>query len=159
MQRRPPPPHRSSTSTPACSRRPTCSPPAPPSGSWSRSASTSATAPTFTPSRTRHTNDEKERPYDTELTTFGARVAHATPPGRYVVGRLCAGDDAERFLGDGRPMARPRHPSTVRRDRVAAGNTIPYSPIPGRTHGLRNPTRRPPAARRRRQDLGPGGRF
>src|SRR6266508_2074998 len=44
-----PPPHRSSTSTPACSQRPTCSPPAPPSGSWSRSASTSATAPTCTP--------------------------------------------------------------------------------------------------------------
>ena len=45
---RPSPQRRSSPSTPACWQRPTCSPPAPPSGSWSRSASTSATAPRCT---------------------------------------------------------------------------------------------------------------
>jgi len=36
-------------STPVCWRRPTCSPRAPPSGSWSRSAWTSATPPMSTP--------------------------------------------------------------------------------------------------------------
>ena len=40
---------RSSTSTPACWPPPTCSLPAPPFWSWSRSASTSATAPSSTP--------------------------------------------------------------------------------------------------------------
>src|SRR5215216_1217918 len=109
-----------------------CSPRAPPSGSWSRSASTSATPPTFTPSRTRHTTTTKERPYDTELTTFGVRVAHATPA-RQVRrgGRLCAGDDAGRFLGDGRPMAGQHRRRTVRPDRVPAGTAIPYSPHQG----------------------------
>ncbi len=46
-----PPPRPSSRSTPASSPPPTCSPPARPSGSWSRSASTSATAPRFIPER------------------------------------------------------------------------------------------------------------
>src|ERR1700709_1434302 len=51
MQPRPPPQSRSSRSTRACWPRPTCSPRARRSGSWSRSASTSATAPRFTPER------------------------------------------------------------------------------------------------------------
>ena len=113
----------SSPRTPGCGPPPTCSPRAPLLGHGvdpPRPRLRLLRAP-LTGRHAHTTNDKKERPDDPELTTFG-RIARRITAGRYVPWRAtCAGDDARRFLGDGRPMAGQRVGRTVRRDRVQAG--------------------------------------
>src|SRR5215211_401624 len=76
--------------------------------------------------------------------SWGGCALGTTPDGFLVTGAQW--QDRASAVPSGMTACRP----------AARSRTRPHQ---GGTHGLLNPTRRPPAARRRRQDLGPGGRV